>query len=58
MVSPASVKSTLAMLLEGAKDVTATEIRNALRLSTNIDDRKMELIKYLNALNVSVFVVL
>ncbi|KOB69987.1 Serpin-11, partial [Operophtera brumata] len=51
MVSPASVKSTLAMLLEGAKGVTATEIRNALRLSTDADDRKVELIKYLNALN-------
>ncbi|XP_059058744.1 uncharacterized protein LOC131852124 [Achroia grisella] len=48
--SPASIKSTLAMVLEGAKGATATEIRNALRLSSIKVDFRNQLYSYLKAL--------
>lgn len=43
MVSPASIKSTLAMLLEGAKGKTAEEIKAALRVSPKKDDFREEM---------------
>ncbi|KAM3956460.1 serine protease inhibitor 42Dd-like [Aphomia sociella] len=50
MISPASIKSTLAMILEAAEGVTAMEIRNALRLSSDKDDFRDQLNLYLKAL--------
>lgn len=55
MVSPASVKSTLAMLLEGAGGSTAMEIRTALRLSPNKKDFREQLNLYLSLLQVFIF---
>ncbi|KAJ8711691.1 hypothetical protein PYW08_008645 [Mythimna loreyi] len=43
MVSPVSIKSTLAMLLEGAGGATAIEIQTALRLPPNKDDYRQQL---------------
>lgn len=48
--SPASIKSTLGMILDGANGVTANEIRNALRLSPNKDDFRYQFNLYLKAL--------
>ncbi|XP_026326291.1 glia-derived nexin-like, partial [Hyposmocoma kahamanoa] len=50
MISPASVKSILAMILEGAGGSTATEIRSALRLSLNKEEYREQLNLYLCAL--------
>ncbi|XP_068619932.1 uncharacterized protein [Battus philenor] len=50
VVSPASIKSTLAMLLEGANGVTAMEIRNALRLSPDKEEFREQLNEYLSLL--------
>ncbi|CAH0596279.1 unnamed protein product [Chrysodeixis includens] len=50
MISPASIKSTLAMLLEGAEGTTASEIKTALRLSPVKTDFREELGMYLTAL--------
>lgn len=52
MISPASVKSTLAMLLEGAGGSTAMEIRSALRLSPNKKEFREQLNLYLSLLQV------
>uniref|UniRef100_A0A2A4K156 Serpin domain-containing protein n=1 Tax=Heliothis virescens TaxID=7102 RepID=A0A2A4K156_HELVI len=43
MVSPASIKSTLAMLLEGARGPTASQIQTALRLSPDKYDYREQL---------------
>ncbi|CAB3233607.1 unnamed protein product [Arctia plantaginis] len=43
MVSPASIKSTLAMILEGAKGTTAKEIKDALRVSPEKNDYREEM---------------
>ncbi|CAH2054613.1 unnamed protein product, partial [Iphiclides podalirius] len=53
VVSPPSVKSTLAMLLEGANGATATEIRNALRLSPDKEEFREQLNEYLTMLRVN-----
>ncbi|XP_041983195.1 uncharacterized protein LOC121736174 [Aricia agestis] len=53
MLSPASIKSLLAMVLEGSGGATANEIRSALRLSPNKNDFREQLYHYLNALNVN-----
>ncbi|XP_013139425.1 PREDICTED: uncharacterized protein LOC106104033 [Papilio polytes] len=50
VVSPASIKSVLAMLLEGAAGETAIEIRNALRLSSDKDEFREQLNAYLSVL--------
>ncbi|KAI5645801.1 serpin (serine protease inhibitor) domain-containing protein [Phthorimaea operculella] len=50
IVSPASIKSVLAMILEGARGPTATEIRSALRLSPDKNDFREQLNSYLTAL--------
>lgn len=55
MISPASVKSTLAMILEGADGPTASEIRSALRLSPHKEDYREQLNLYLTTLKVLVF---
>lgn len=52
MISPASVKSTLAMILEGAGGSTATEISNALRLSPKKEEYREQLNLYLSVLEV------
>ncbi|XP_022131136.2 uncharacterized protein LOC111004416 [Pieris rapae] len=53
MVSPASIKSTLAMILEGSAGATQDEIRSALRLSPYKDEFREQLNTYLNLLNVN-----
>lgn len=53
VISPASVKSTLAMILEGAEGDTATEIKSALRVSQVKDDFRKELNMFLEALEVN-----
>ncbi|CAK1593799.1 unnamed protein product [Parnassius mnemosyne] len=50
VVSPASIKSILSMLLEGANGTTAIEIRNALRLSPDKDEFREQLNGYLSVL--------
>ncbi|XP_063832706.1 uncharacterized protein LOC135081854 [Ostrinia nubilalis] len=50
MVSPASIKSTLAMLLEGAHGTTESEIRAALRLAPNKQEYREQLNVYLQGL--------
>lgn len=55
MISPASVKSTLAMILEGAVGSTAMEIRNVLRLSPNKEEYREQLNLYLSVLQVLLF---
>ncbi|GBP95519.1 Serine protease inhibitor 42Dd [Eumeta japonica] len=50
MVSPASVKSTLAMLLEASQAETADEIRTVLRLSPNREEFREQLNFYLSSL--------
>lgn len=57
MVSPASIKSTLAMILEGAVGITADEIRSALRLSPNKDEFREQLNLYLSVLKVTYMVI-
>lgn len=52
VLSPASIKSTLAMLLEGANGDTAAEIRNALRLSPDKEEFREQLNEYLSILRV------
>ncbi|CAB3233605.1 unnamed protein product [Arctia plantaginis] len=49
MISPASIKSTLAMLLEGANGPTAAEIKTALRVSPQNDEFREELKVFLRA---------
>ncbi|XP_069362086.1 uncharacterized protein [Maniola hyperantus] len=51
MVSPASIKSTLAMILESASGNTEAEIRSALRLSPYKDELREQLNLYLASLN-------
>ncbi|KAJ8711690.1 hypothetical protein PYW08_008644 [Mythimna loreyi] len=53
MVSPASIKSTLAMLLEGARGTTAAEIQAALRLTPNKDDYRHQLSELMKDLRVN-----
>lgn len=53
LLSPASIKSVLAMLLEGAGGDTAYELRSALRLIPNKNDFRDQLNKYLLSLKVS-----
>ncbi|XP_073959794.1 uncharacterized protein [Choristoneura fumiferana] len=50
VVSPASIKSTLAMLLEGASGKTEAEIRTSLRVSPNKEEFREQLNTYLSAL--------
>ncbi|XP_063623557.1 leukocyte elastase inhibitor-like [Cydia splendana] len=50
VVSPASIRSTLAMLLEGASGNTEAEIRSSLRLSPNKNEFREQLNVYLSAL--------
>lgn len=50
MLSPASIKSVLAMILEGAGGKTEAEIRSALRLSPNKRDYREQLHLYLQSL--------
>ncbi|XP_072933677.1 uncharacterized protein [Epargyreus clarus] len=50
MISPASIKSTLAMILEGARGNTESEIRSALRLSPNKEEYREQLNLYLSLL--------
>lgn len=52
MISPASIKSTLAMILEGASGSTAAEIRSALRLSPVKEEYREQLNLYLSLLKV------
>lgn len=52
LLSPASIKSVLAMLLEGAGGETANELRSALRLIPNKNDYRAQLNKYLQSLQV------
>lgn len=52
MVSPASIKSILAMLMEGSLGQTAIEIQKALRLSPDKEDWQNQFYLYLNALQV------
>lgn len=53
MVSPLTIRNTLAMILEGAVGDTAVEISDALRLSRVKQDHRNELKLYLNGLKVS-----
>nr|XP_032522704.1 uncharacterized protein LOC116774155 [Danaus plexippus plexippus] len=53
LVSPASVKSTLSMILEGASGATEEEIRSALRLAPYKFEFREQLNIYLKALNVN-----
>ncbi|XP_038207482.1 plasma protease C1 inhibitor-like [Zerene cesonia] len=53
MVSPASIKSVLAMVLEGAQGSTEDEIRSALRLSSHKDEFREHLNSYLSLLRVN-----
>ncbi|CAH1636000.1 unnamed protein product [Spodoptera littoralis] len=53
MVSPASIKSTLAMLLEGAQGATAAEIQTALRLIPNKDDYREQLSEFMRDLEIN-----
>jgi serine protease inhibitor len=39
-ISPASIKTTLALILEGAKGISAEEIENALRVD-DINDKEI-----------------
>ncbi|CAG9793497.1 unnamed protein product [Diatraea saccharalis] len=50
MVSPASVKATLAMLLEGCQGATEVEIRSALRLAPSKEEYREQLNLYLEGL--------
>ncbi|PZC71365.1 hypothetical protein B5X24_HaOG213570 [Helicoverpa armigera] len=43
MISPASIKSTLAMILEGARGPTASQIQTALRLAPDKHDYREQL---------------
>jgi serine protease inhibitor len=54
MVSPASIKATLAMLLEGASGATEGEIRSALRLSKERDEFREQLNLFLEGLKVKI----
>ncbi|CAK1545669.1 unnamed protein product [Leptosia nina] len=53
IISPASIKSTLAMILEGAAGNTEDEIRSALRLSAYKDEFREQLNAYLSLLRVN-----
>lgn len=53
MISPASIKSTLAMLLEGANGQTAAEIKTALRMSAQSDEFRDEVKVFLRAFEVN-----
>ncbi|KAH9644026.1 hypothetical protein HF086_004287 [Spodoptera exigua] len=53
MLSPASIKSTLAMLLEGAQGATAAEIQTALRLIPNKEDYREQLNHFIRDLEVN-----
>lgn len=53
MVSPASIKSTLAMLLEGAQGATAAEIQTALRLIPNKEDYREQLSDFMRDLEIN-----
>ncbi|KAL4717226.1 hypothetical protein ACJJTC_017113 [Scirpophaga incertulas] len=54
MVSPASIKATLAMVLEGAHGNTESEIRNALRLSPKKGEFREQLNLFLQGLKSNV----
>lgn len=54
LVSPASIKSILAMILEVSSGNTESEIKSALRLSPYKDEVRDQLNLYLNALYVSI----
>ncbi|KAJ8709123.1 hypothetical protein PYW07_008949 [Mythimna separata] len=53
MVSPFSIQSTLAMLLEGAQGSTAAEIQTALRLPPNKGEYRQQLSELVRDLQVS-----
>ncbi|KAF9813926.1 hypothetical protein SFRURICE_008081 [Spodoptera frugiperda] len=53
MVSPASIKSTLAMLMEGAQGATAREIQTALRLEPNKADYREQLSQFMMDLEIN-----
>ncbi|XP_060806130.1 uncharacterized protein LOC106131445 [Amyelois transitella] len=53
MVSPASIKSILAVTLEGARGITEAEIRSALRLTPDKRDFREQLSLYVRALRVN-----
>lgn len=55
LVSPASIKSILAMILEVSSGNTQAEIQSALRLSPYKDEVRDQLNLYLNALYVRIF---
>ena len=52
IVSPASIKSVLAMIVEGSNGDTEAEIKSALRLSPYKDELRDQLNLYLSALYV------
>lgn len=52
MISPASVKAVLVMLLEGAGGNCAKELRNTLRLPTDYSEIRQQLGNYLSRLRV------
>lgn len=54
LVSPASIKSILAMILEVSSGNTESEIKSALRLSPYKDEVRDQLNLYLNALYVRI----
>ncbi|XP_050556304.1 leukocyte elastase inhibitor [Spodoptera frugiperda] len=53
MVSPASIKSTLAMLMEGAQGATAREIQTALRLLPYKTDYREQLSQFMMDLEIN-----
>ncbi|KAF9813928.1 hypothetical protein SFRURICE_008083 [Spodoptera frugiperda] len=53
MVSPASIKSTLAMLMEGAQGATAREILTALRLLPYKEDYREQLSQFMMDLEIN-----
>lgn len=52
MISPASIKSVLIMILEGARGNTAEEIRSVLRLPSDLTETRNLLNGYLSKLQV------
>lgn len=58
MISPASIKSTLAMLLEAAEGRAASELRQALRLPEDVNSARELFKNFLTTSNVSLWLVL
>ncbi|KAJ9580160.1 hypothetical protein L9F63_004177 [Diploptera punctata] len=53
LVSPVSVKAALAMILEGAGGKSAKELREALRLTDDVKDTRIQFRNFLNSLQVN-----